>query len=152
MGVSHYYYYCYCCLQLNYSFKIIIWNIDQMLSAIIFKVYFCQDLKRLMIGVTATDLKLYLSEGSGCGSVGRAVAFDTRGQRFESSHRQKFILILNTCLLSTVHWKDENKEKEAGYGPFFKKVVLKCCHLGEGGCLHRDRSIHIEREWLKISR
>ena len=24
--------------------------------------------------------------GSGCGSVGRAVASDTRGQRFESSH------------------------------------------------------------------
>ena len=29
------------------------------------------------------------SEGSGCGSVGRAVASDTRGPRFESSHRQK---------------------------------------------------------------
>ena len=29
--------------------------------------------------------------GSGCGSVGRAVASDTRGPRFESSHRQKFI-------------------------------------------------------------
>ena len=26
---------------------------------------------------------------SGCGSVGRAVASDTRGPRFESSHRQK---------------------------------------------------------------
>ena len=44
--------------------------------------------------------------GSGCGSVGRAVASDTRGPRFKSSHRQKFI------------FKDENKEKEAGYGPF----------------------------------
>ena len=30
---------------------------------------------------------------SGCGSVGRAVASDTRGPRFESSHRQKFINI-----------------------------------------------------------
>ena len=28
---------------------------------------------------------------SGCGSVGRAVAFDTRGPRFDSSHRQNFI-------------------------------------------------------------
>ena len=27
--------------------------------------------------------------GSGCGSVGRAVASDTRGPRFESSHWQK---------------------------------------------------------------
>ena len=29
--------------------------------------------------------------GSGCGAVGRAVASDSRGLRFESSHRQKFI-------------------------------------------------------------
>ena len=27
--------------------------------------------------------------------------------------------LLNICLLSTVYWKDEIKEKEAGYGPFF---------------------------------
>ena len=32
-------------------------------------------------------------KGSGCGSVGRAVASDTRGTRFESSHRQKSIYI-----------------------------------------------------------
>ena len=38
--------------------------------------------------------------GSGCGSVGRAVASDTRGSRFESSHQQTFIR--NICLLSTV--------------------------------------------------
>ena len=59
-------------------------------------------------------------EGSSCGSVGRAVASDTRGLRFESSHRQKFIYTLNICLLSTVYWKDENKGKEAGNGPFLK--------------------------------
>ena len=40
----------------------------------------------------------YLS-GSGCGSVGRAV------------------VILN--IYSQLYWKDENKEKEAGNGPFF---------------------------------
>ena len=57
--------------------------------------------------------------GSGCGAVGRAVASKTRGPRFESSHQQKFIYILNICLLSTVYRKDENKEKEAGNGPFF---------------------------------
>ena len=28
---------------------------------------------------------------------------------------------LNICLLSTVYWKDKNKEKVAGNGPFFKK-------------------------------
>ena len=36
--------------------------------------------------------------GSGCGSVGRAVASNTRGPRFESSHRQK----INIELLYTV--------------------------------------------------
>ena len=32
--------------------------------------------------------------------------------------------LLNICLLSTVYWKDENKEKEAGNCPFFKKYKL----------------------------
>ena len=41
-------------------------------------------------------------QGSGCGSVGRAVASNTRGPRFESSHRQIFIYILKICILSTV--------------------------------------------------
>ena len=36
--------------------------------------------------------------GSGCGSVGRAVASDTRGPQFESSHRQ---LLLNQFFLLT---------------------------------------------------
>ena len=44
-----------------------------------------------------------LNRGSGCGSVGRAVASDTRGLQFDSSHCQKFIYILNICLLSTVY-------------------------------------------------
>ena len=47
-----------------------------------------------------------LKEGSGCGTVGRAVAYDTRGPGFESSHRQ---LLLNIYLLLTVCRKDENK-------------------------------------------
>ena len=61
-------------------------------------------------------------EGSGCGSVGRAVASDTRGPRFESSHRQKFInieqlLYAVNCVLK----RRKIKEKEAGNGPFLKK-------------------------------
>ena len=39
-------------------------------------------------------------QGSGCGSVGRAVASDTRGQWFKAIHGQTFIQ--NICLLSTV--------------------------------------------------
>ena len=60
----------------------------------------------------------YKSWGSGCGAVGRGVASDTRGPGFKSSHRQ---LLLNIYLLLTVCRKDENKGKEAGNGPFFKK-------------------------------
>ena len=56
--------------------------------------------------------------GSGCDAVGRAVASNTRGPRFESSHQQ---LLLNIYLLLTVCRKDENKEKEAGNIPFYKK-------------------------------
>ena len=55
--------------------------------------------------------------GSGCDSVGRAVASDTKGLQLESSHRQKFIYLLNICLLSAVYWKDENKEKRGQERP-----------------------------------
>ena len=34
-------------------------------------------------------LNIYIESDSGCGSVGRAVAFDSSGPRFDSSHRQK---------------------------------------------------------------
>ena len=53
-----------------------------------------------------------------CGSVGRAVASNTRDPRFESSHWQKIIYIEH---LFTVYRKDENKEKEARNGPFFRR-------------------------------
>ena len=62
--------------------------------------------------------------GSGCGSVGRAIASNTRGPQFESRHQKIYLFLLNICLLSTVYWKDENKEKEAGDGPFFIKSVF----------------------------
>ena len=35
------------------------------------------------------------------------------------------MFILNICLLSTVYLKDENKEKEAGDGPFFTNYAAK---------------------------
>ena len=37
--------------------------------------------------------EMFLLMGSGCDSVGRVVASDTRGPRFESSRRQKFTYI-----------------------------------------------------------
>ena len=54
--------------------------------------------------------------GSGCGSVGRAVASNTRGQLFISSLQQIFIMKIfsvNCC-------KDDNKQKEAKMGHFIK--------------------------------
>ena len=50
------------------------------------------------------------------------VASNTRGPGFKSSDRQ---LLLNIHLLLTICRKDENKEKEAGNGPFLKKF-LRC--------------------------
>ena len=63
------------------------------------------------------------SIGSGCGSVGRAPAFDTRGPRFESNHRQKFIYW--TFIYSQLYWKDENKGKRCREWPnfFLKKPI-----------------------------
>ena len=52
--------------------------------------------------------------GSGSGSVGWAVASDSRSLQFESSHWQKITLNIY-CQL---YWKDENEEKEAGKGSF----------------------------------
>ena len=53
------------------------------------------------------------TSGSGCDSVGRAVASDSRGPWFESSHWQHFIF----AIFCQLYWKAENKEKEAGNGP-----------------------------------
>ena len=53
------------------------------------------------------------SLGSGCGSVGRAVASDTKGPRFESSHRANI-----TFVYCQVNWLDKNKEKELRNGEF----------------------------------
>ena len=53
------------------------------------------------------NAKSFDNLGSDCGSVGRAVASDTRGPLFESSHQQNFIMNLQCANC----WKDENKEK-----------------------------------------
>ena len=47
----------------------------------------------IIINKIGSRLKV-LDLGSGCGSVGRAVATDSRGPWLESSHWQKFILYI----------------------------------------------------------
>ena len=57
--------------------------------------------------------------GSGCGSVGRAVASDTKGPRFESGHRQTFYYLF------TINWieKTKTKDKRGREGPIFLKTT-----------------------------
>ena len=71
---------------------------------------------RLKTGMPITRRKVEV--GSSCGSVGRAVASDTRGPRFESSHQQ------NLHYLYTVNSIEKTKISKiaAEYGPF-KKVL-----------------------------
>ena len=75
------------------------------------------------------SIKLYLTDNchqynkrsnppSGCGLVGRAIASDDRGQWFDYSHRQDFIMDIFTVNC----WKDGNKEKRGREWPnFFNK-------------------------------
>ena len=55
----------------------------------------------LTMAITLLD-KLLVSKGSGCGAVGRAVAYDTRSPRFEYSHWQKFINIKHLYTVNCV--------------------------------------------------
>ena len=43
--------------------------------------------------------------------------------RGSNSVISKNLFIWNICLLPTVYWKDENKEEEAGNGPFFNNSL-----------------------------
>ena len=52
--------------------------------------------------------------GSGCDSVGRAVASYTRNPWFESNHRQ--------TIYNVIYWQDKKKEKEAA-NVVFKKTL-----------------------------
>ena len=94
------------------------------------------------------------TRGSGGGSVGRDVASNTRGPRFESSHRQNFILNIY-CQL---YWKDKNKEKEAGNGPFSKTINTSSYYgiiqllLGLGGNCTKVNDKKVSKgKWLWLS-
>ena len=63
-----------------------------------------------------------LITGSGCGSVGRVVASNTRDPRFESSHRQTFIYIEHFVYCQLCIEKTKIKKKRPGMAHFFKKI------------------------------
>ena len=58
--------------------------------------------------------------GSGCGSAARAVASDTRGLRFKSSHQQKFKK--NNCQLNV---ETKKRGKESGNRPIHKTEAIR---------------------------
>ena len=60
--------------------------------------------------------------GCGCDSVGKAVASNSRGPQFESSHQKTFIL--NIYLLSTVLKRRKKKSKRGQEWPI-KKCYIK---------------------------
>ena len=60
--------------------------------------------------------------GSGCSSVGRVVASDTRDPRFESRHWQNFYRTFVYCHLC---WKDKNKEKRGREWPIVSFFLFK---------------------------
>ena len=65
--------------------------------------------------------KMLVNMGSGCGLVGRAVAFDTRGPRFDSSHLQNFIehLLVNLFIINYIE-KTKINRKRPGMAHFLK--------------------------------
>ena len=90
--------------------------------------------------------------------VGRAVASNSRGPRFKSSHWQN----LYWTFYCQLYWKDENKEKEAGYGPLKKQFPVNisleflnyCCAFVRLGTQLKDyfhfqkRSLE-QQQWQK---
>ena len=76
-----------------------------------------------VIWSTCTSLKAkdQFTLGSGCGSVGRVVAYDTRGLQFDSSHQQNFIehLFVNVFIINCIENTKINK-KRPGIAHFLK--------------------------------
>ena len=72
--------------------------------------------------LTQTNLPLNLCKllcgGSGCGSVSRAVASNTRGPRFKSSHRQKLIFIEHLFTVNCILKRRKMKKKRPGMAHF----------------------------------
>ena len=81
--------------------------------------YDCRDFIRLATG-------LLVMGGDSC----------SKGREFESRHRiptgWTFFTII-CCKNCNVCWKDENKWKNAGVGPFFKKQILEGSGFGSVG-------------------
>ena len=80
--------------------------------------------------------------GSGCGSVGRAVASNTRGPRFESSHRQNLYWTLFTV---SCQEKTKIKKKRPGMAHLKKSHTSALKHSYKWGTW-KDKWYH--HPWL----
>ena len=88
-----------------------------------------------------------LIRGSGCGSVGRAVASDTRDPRFKPRLWQNF---LNQIIYRLYIRKDKIKKKRLDGQSFRKKyftfqATIRCNHLRQIIKIHRMRFLQIEQ-------
>ena len=85
------------------------------------------------------SIQSYAQVGSGCSSVGKAVASDTRGLRFESSYRQKLIYFYWTFVYYELCiGKTKIKKKRPGMAHFFLK---KLCSSTTCRRLNKEREL-----------
>ena len=80
--------------------------------------------------ITVTKKWWLILEGSGCGSVGRAVAYNTRCPLFASSHRQ-ILHVLSVC--NCIEKTKMNNKKRLGILHLKKKQWLSCLDEGYQG-------------------
>ena len=73
--------------------------------------------------------------GSGCDTVGRAVASNARGPGFESSHRQTFISDIYLFTVNCIE-KTKIKKKRPGKNLIVGKLVLKKYFVMAAVCVY----------------
>ena len=105
------------------------------ITIFIYNVLFLKTRDSLNTGIQEPFANIFTKWGSGCGSVGRAVASNTRGPRFESSHWQKFIYIEHLFTVNCIE-KTKIKEKRPGMAHLKKHIhesakSVKCDSLND---------------------
>ena len=89
--------------------------------------------KQQKIAESLKSQTLFLNGGRGCGSDGRAVASDARGQRFESHHGQNSRFI---CQLNKVEKRKIKYRKKASLKIMFQ--IMSLATMGHDSCVMRD--------------
>ena len=90
------------------------------MEAIVWSAWPCQ---WLYLNIAYHRFLRVIDAGSGCGSVGRAVASDTRDLRFKPHHQKSFI---HQIIYQLYHRKDQNKWKRVREWPILRKKSNWC--------------------------